>query len=57
MEFELSVVQVEMVPLVAQYFVPAPALHSAGGFEQSHAPVGLLPLHSWCVGQTVVLTT
>jgi hypothetical protein len=57
LEFEVSVVHVEMVPLVGQYFVPAPALHSAGGAEQSHAPVGLLPLHSWCAGQGFVLTT
>jgi hypothetical protein len=58
LEFDVSVVQVEMVPLVAQNFEPAPfALHSAGGVEQSHAPVGLLPLHSWWAGHTVVLDT
>ena len=55
--FELSILQVETLPLVAQNVVFAPPAHSVGGVEQSHAPVGLLPLHSWCAGQTVVLAT
>jgi hypothetical protein len=39
-----SALHVESVPLVAQNFVPAAFMHSAGGASQLQAPVGLLPL-------------
>jgi hypothetical protein len=45
--FELSVLQVERLVLVAQKTVPAAPMHSVGGAVQSHAPVGLLPRQSW----------